>query len=112
MKVGYLKMREFAKEVSQMGPETMIARLGTWRPPTTEDQKRWDGLAARYPFLEWNDASGTVLVRDGVVQLTWGSALVGHWGFQVAPEGTARNLEKGHGAALRVSGDIQFIYTD
>ena len=52
------------------------------------------------------------LVRDGIVQLTWGSALVGHWGCQLAPEGTVRNLEKGHGTALRVPGDIQFIYTD
>ena len=112
MKVGYPKMREFAQEVSQMGPETMIARQGTWKPTRTEDQKRWDDLVARYPFLDWNDATGTVLVRDGIVQLTWGSALVGHWGFQVAPEGTVMNLEKGRGAALRVSSDIQFVYTD
>ena len=53
-----------------------------------------------------------VIVRGGIVQLTWGSALVGHWGFQVAPDGTVRDLEKGYGAALRVSDDIQFIYTD
>jgi hypothetical protein len=112
MKVGYPKMREFAKEMARTGAEAMIARPGTWNPVTTEDQKRWDDLVARYPFLDWNDATGTVLVRDGIVQLTWGSALVGHRGFQVGPEGTVRNLEKGRGAALRVSGDIQFVYTD
>ncbi len=111
-KVGYPKMQEFAGEMSRAGPEAMIAGPGRWKPETVEDQKRWTDLVARYPFLDWNNATGTVLVRDGIVQLTWGSALVGHWGFQVAPEGAVRNLEKGHGAALRASGDIQFIYTD
>ncbi len=109
MKVGYPKMREFAEEVSQMGPETMIARLGTWKPPTAEDQKRWDDLVARYPFLNWNHATGTVLVRGGIVELTWGSALVGHWGFRVAPGGEAKDPEEDRCRILRASEDILFI---
>ena len=112
MKVGYPRMREFAQELSRVGEEAIIGRPGKWSPATPEDEKRWDDLVARYPFLKWNHATGTVLVRGGIVQLTWGSALAGHWGFQVAPEGTVRNLEKDRGAALRVSADIQFVYTD
>jgi len=111
-KVGYPRMREFAKEVSQIGPGATIARPGRWNPATPEDQKRWDDLVTRYPFLGWNDATGTVGVGDGTVGLSWGSALVGHWGFQVAAQGTVKDLEKDHHRALRVSDDIQFVYTD
>ena len=53
-----------------------------------------------------------MIVRDGIVELTWGSALVGHWGFQVAPDGVVKDMERDRGAVLRVAADIQFIYID
>lgn len=112
MKVGYPKMREFAKEMSGTGTEALIGRPYPGSQATPEQRKRWDDLAARYPFLGWNDGAGVVIVRGGIVQLTWGSALVGHWGVQVAPEGTVKDLEKDRGRAFRISDDIQFIYTD
>jgi len=43
------------------------------------------------------------------VEVTWGSALTGHWGFQVAPDGEVKDLEPGRGTTLRVSRDIQFV---
>jgi hypothetical protein len=109
MRVGYPKMREFAREMAQTGPEAIIARPGKWNPPTVENQKRWADLVVRYPFLEWNHATGTVLVRGGIVELTWGSALVGHWGFQVAPGGKANDPKEDRCRILRVSDDILFI---
>ncbi|MCX5644212.1 MAG: hypothetical protein NTZ17_05950 [Phycisphaerae bacterium] len=108
--VGYPKMREFAKEMSQAGPEAIIGRPGMGSPPAPEQQRRWDDLVARYPFLNWTYGAGTVIVRGGIVELTWGSALTGHWGFQVAPDGVVKDIEKDRGKVLRVAADIQFIY--
>jgi hypothetical protein len=105
-------MREFAKEVSQRGEEIVIARPGKWSPATPEQQKQWDDLRSRYPFLRWTFGQGTVVARDGIVSLTWGSALTGHWGFQLALEETVKGLEQDRGRVLKVSDDIQFVYTD
>ena len=105
-------MREFAKEMSQAGPEAIIGRPDVGSPPASQQQKRWDDLVARYPFLDWNHGTGAVIVRDGIVELTWGSALVGHWGVQVAPDGVVKDMEKDRDVVLRVAADIQFIYID
>lgn len=108
--VGYAKMREFAKEVSQTGAEAIIAKPGRWSPATPEQQKRWDDLIARYPFLDWTHGAATIVVRGGLVQVTWGSALTGHWGFQVSPSGKVKDVEEDRRRVLRVSDDIQFVY--
>lgn len=105
-------MREFAKEMSQAGPEAIIRKPGVGGLPAPQQQKQWDDPAARYPFLDWNHGTGTVIVRGGIVELTWGSALTGHWGFQVAPDGVVKDVEEDRGAVLRVAPDIQFIYVD
>jgi hypothetical protein len=112
MEVGYPKLREFAKEISRTGVEAMIARPSTGNLPPTEQQKCWDELVARYPFLGWNDGAGTVIARGGIVELTWGSPLTGHWGVQVAPGGTVKDVDEERARALRVSQDIQFVYYD
>jgi hypothetical protein len=109
-RVGYVQMREFAREVSRVGEETIIARPGRWSPATPERQKQWDDLRSRYPFLRWTFGQGTVVVRGGMVWVSWGSALTGHWGFQVAVNGPVEDLEEGYGRVLRVADDIQFIY--
>ncbi len=110
--VGYSKMREFAREVAQTGIEVASAGGSIAGSASPGQQKQWDDLVARYPFLGWNDGAGSVIVRDGVVQFTWGSALAGHWGFEVALGGTVRDVERDQGVALKVSDDIQFIYID
>ena len=111
LKVGYPKMREFAKEVSQITPGATIAKPGRWNSATPEDQKRWDDLVTRYPFLGWNDATGTAGAGNGTVGLSWGSALVGHWGFLVAPGGKVKAPEEDRCRILRVSEDILFVNT-
>jgi hypothetical protein len=110
VKAGYAKMREFAKEVSQTGAEAIIARPGRRSPATSEQQKQWDDLVARYPFVNWTFGQGTILVRGGIVRMTWGSPLTGHWGFQVAPGGEVKDPEEGRCRILWVSEDIQFVY--
>ena len=114
-KVGYPKMREFAREVSQqgfpLGPEGILQKPGIGGNPVSEErQKQWDDLAGRYPFLEWTFGAGTVIVRGGLVELNWGSPLTGHWGFQVAPKGKVGAVEEDRGRVLQVADDIQFVY--
>jgi len=109
-KVGYAGMREFAREVSQIGEEVIIARPGKFSPATPERQRQWDDLRSRYPLLRWTFGQGVVVARDGIVSLTWGSPLTGHWGLHVAPAGEAKDPEEGRCRILRVSEDILFVY--
>jgi len=103
-KVGYPTIRKFADEVSQRQLSTMC---GYKLSP--ELQSIWDDLASRYPFVTWNENSGTIMVWDDHVSLSWGSPLVGHWGFEASLNGHVRDLEN-PGWLLRVSEDLQFVY--
>jgi hypothetical protein len=107
-KVGYATMREFAKEVLLTDREVISKQYSSSETPQ-EELRQWEELALRYPFLRWNFEMGTVVSRDGVVELHWGSPLAGHWGFQVVPGGTVNDLDPEDGRALRVSEDIQFV---
>jgi hypothetical protein len=109
-KVGYTGMREFAKEVCPNGKEVIIAGPGKWSPATPERQKQWDDLRSRYPFLRWTFGRGVVVARDGIVSLTWGSPLTGHWGFHLSPAGRVEDPEERRRRILRVSEDILFVY--
>ena len=93
---GYARMREYARDV-QLNYDSII-----------EDPNKRDDLLSRYPFLDCFLGAGRFGVSDGVVYHEWGSALVGHWGFEVAPEGVAG--EKGREFYLRVAPDIQFYF--
>jgi hypothetical protein len=111
--VGYPKMREFANELSRLVDSGVVIRNPRQdKPLSDEEQRAWDDFVSRYPFLAWNDASGGMFARDGIVELTWGSALTGHWGFQLCPGGTVKELTdaEDRGASLKVADDIQFVY--
>jgi hypothetical protein len=110
-RVGYAKMREFAAEVSQLGEEVIITKPGKWSPPTPEQQEQWDDLVVRYPFVKWTFGQGVIVARGGIVGMSWGSPLTGHWGFQVAPGGKVKDMKKEDRCRfLRVAEDIQFVY--
>jgi hypothetical protein len=66
---------------------------------------------SRYPFVSWNNNSGTIIAGDGLVSLTWGSPLVGHWGFEMSPNGLVKGVED-RCTILRISDDLQFVYYD
>jgi len=102
-KVGYPKMREFANELAH---EQNLVLCGYQL--SDESKPMWDDLVARYPFVSWNDGSGTIMVGNGSVALTWGSPLVGHWGFEVSLDGRS-HLAEDRWKSLRVSEDIRFI---
>jgi len=110
--VGYPTMRQFAAELSQ--DESLTDADGTLYPPgfhgvaSPAEQERWDNLVARYPFLGWNSGSVTIS-RHGSVQSYWGSALVGHWGFEVALEGTLSVPDKDRGRVLKIANDLHFV---
>ncbi len=112
-KVGYDQMRQFAEEISQNHPlvnvEGILIRPDRLKSVTTEQTEQWNDLVSRYPFLTWNDGPGHVIARGGLVELTWGSPLVGHWGFQVAPGGEVTDLDPDEGWFLRVARDLQFV---
>ena len=111
-RVGYPTMRQFAREISQ--DNSLIDADGVLYPPSDDgtaspaQQKQWNDLVARYPFLGWNGGSRTIS-RHGSVQLYWGSALTGHWGFEVTLEGTLSVSEEDRGEVLIVADDIQFV---
>jgi hypothetical protein len=111
--VGYAKMRQFAREISQDG--FLLVSDGVLRRPersgaaTPREQARWDDLVSRYRFLGWNKQSGTIVVGEGQVELYWGSALTGHWGFQVSTGAPLEAPEEDRGRVLRVADDIQFV---
>jgi hypothetical protein len=111
--VGYAKMREFAREVSHddfpLVSDGLMHRPDRAGAAAPREQERWDDLVARYPFLGWNGQSGAVVVDEGRVELLWGSALTGHWGFQVSTGASLREPEEDRGTALRVADDIQFV---
>lgn len=113
VQVGYRMMRQFAAELSQ--DKSLTDREGVLQSPGYHDaatpraQKQWDDLVARHPFLGWNGEAGTVIARGGSVSLTWGSGLVGHWGFEVALEGTLSVPEEDRGRILKIADDIQFV---
>jgi hypothetical protein len=115
--VGYDKTRDFAREVSQkgfaLGPNGLMqhpARADY--PQSPESLKQWDRLAGRYPFLNWGHGGAGVIVRGGIVEVYWGGALLGHWGFQVAPAGKVGQVDEDRCRMLRVSDDIQFVCGD
>ena len=103
-------MREFARELSSIGEDTILSGpRRTTNSLSKEQREQWADLACRYPFLNWVHGAGVVLVRGGIVELTWGSPLTGHWGFQVSSDGKVKDAEEDRCVALRVSDDIQFI---
>jgi len=95
--VGYPAMRQFAQEFSQSDSLPMA-------------QKQWDDLGRQYPFLRWPVMARARITRQGAVKVEWGSPLVGHWGFEVAGEGTLTVPEKDRGLVLKVADDVQFVY--
>jgi len=98
--VGYTKMREYAREYAEEASkqqETIV------RDPNFRED-----LSARYPFLGWIQGTGHSYMREDIVEHTWGSPLSGHWGFQVSPNGSVRDIERCR--VLRISSDIQFVY--
>ena len=106
---GYSNIREFANEVSQK-QELVICGYKL----SDESKPIWDDLVSRYPFVSWNNNSGTIIARDGLVSLTWGSPLVGHWGFEVSPNGLVKDIEDRCRilSILRISDGLQFVYYD
>ena len=105
---GYSKMREFAKEIIQK-PEGIVSDSSLAEDPRhSKDQSKRQELAKKYPFLGWHKDHGGVYIIEDIVEMTWGSALSGHWGFQVALKGKVSPIEKG--TSLKVADDIQFVY--
>ena len=111
--VGYANMREFAREVSQddfpLVSDGLVHRPDRDGAATPREQEQWDDLVSRYRFLGWNKQSGTIVVGEGQVELYWGSALTGHWGFQVSAGASLEAPEEDRGRVLRVADDIQFV---
>ena len=99
--VGYDRMKAFALEVLQS------ADPNGHMPPVSDELKQ------RYPFLAWHGGHHYICVIDeGLVGVTWGSALTGHWGFEVSLHGVLPAAVE-RGWTRRASDEIQFVsYAD
>ena len=101
---GYSDIRKFAYEVSRKQELVICGYM-----LSDESKPIWDDLVSRYPFVSWNNNSGTIIARNGLVSLTWGGPIVGHWGFEVSPNGLVKDIED-RCKILRISDDLQFVY--
>jgi hypothetical protein len=107
-------LRDFARDFDR------LARLPNNLPGSTKGYMNEDltktGLKEKYPFLNWLKGSGgfegpsSIAETDGVVDVRWGGALAGRWGFSVAVNDKRINPPAESGIKfLRVSDDIYFI---
>lgn len=72
------------------------------------------GLSKKYSFLDWpknREVQGPSYIAetDGIVDVRWGGALVGHWGFSVAVNGRRINGQP-DSKISRASEDILFVF--
>ena len=74
-------------------------------------------LAAKYPFLTWirtpgmNGSEGPSYISeyDDIVDVRWGGALYGHWGFSVAVKGQKIYPKDGYNVKTVEMGDDIFL---
>lgn len=105
-------LRHFARDFDQ------LPRLPTNLPGTGKIYMNLDlamtGLQKKYSFLTWMKEPGgfsgpsVVDEADGVVDVAWGGAIAGHWGFSVGINGKKIGHEGSHTYILRMSDDIYF----
>lgn len=121
--IGYEGLREFAYEfegnedLEKLTPEVtgfshkILKGPNKYGPLSSEEQSIWDEFSDKYEFLHWNRDTAVVSVYDNIVEVSWGSALIGHFGFQVALHGAEFKNQRS-GRYLKVEDDIQFLYVD
>jgi len=121
--IGYDGLREFAyefegleelvkhfPEVAELSYE-VLKTPNRYGPLSNEEQKIWDDFADKFEFLRWNRGTAHVFIYDNIVEVSWGSGLIGHFGFQVALHGAELKNQR-RGRYLKVEDDIQFLYVD
>lgn len=121
--IGYEGLREFAYEfeghedLEKLTPEVtgfshkILKGPNKFGPLSSEEQSIWDEFSEKYEFLHWNRDTAAVSVYDNIVEVSWGSGLIGHFGFQVALHGAEFKNQR-RGRYLKVEDDIQFLYVD
>jgi len=105
-------LRRFARDIDQL-PRPPNDHYGSTKGFTMEDLDKTE-LKVKYPFLSWGKGPGFegpsfITESDGLVNVRWGGALAGHWGFSVVVNGGKANPSLLDAKILRVSDDIFFI---
>jgi hypothetical protein len=105
-------LRHLARDVDRIprSPDLPGSTTKGWM----RDELGETGLKKKYSFLMWPkdpDIQGPSYIAetDGVVDVRWGGALIGHWGFSVAVNGKRIELDPGTKIS-RVSDDIFFVF--
>jgi hypothetical protein len=109
------EIRRFAQDFDKLPPSNddhLGTNTGT-KQFMREDLAR-TGLKEQYSFLnrvKTTDFDGPSYVHeeDGVVDVRWGSAYAGHWGFSVSVKGGKLDLSSEPGTPLRLSDDILVV---
>ncbi len=119
--IGYEGLREFAYEfeghedLEKLNPEVtgfshkILKGPKRFGPLSSEEKSIWDEFSDKYEFLHWNRDTAYVGIYNNIVEVSWGSALIGHFGFQVALHGAEFKNQR-PGRYLKVEDDIQFLY--
>jgi hypothetical protein len=106
------ELRQFAKDVHSMD----VANNNWDNDVIVRKMQDELELGKRYPFLARkrdHKAYGPSFYNevDGVVNVRWGGAIIGHWGLSVAVDGESADLPIGSGIkALRLTRDIFVMF--
>ena len=110
---GVTKLRQFAHDFDQ------LPQIAAYDSSSRKIYMRTDllrtGLAQKYPFLAWmkisprNIGPSYIAEKNRVVDVRWGGALWGHWGFSVALDGKCLDPVIPAATILKVSDEVYFI---
>ena len=110
-----LDLRRFAREFSDFSSPGSPSGSPFVKELTRQELNKTD-LIDNYRFLHWikaSDGDGPAYVKnqDGVIDIRWGSAFSGHWGFSIKADGGSITLPMFQKyKALYLSRDSYVIY--
>ena len=118
MKVATLEdLRHFTRDVHRDIPDINVFH-GDFSGLSGKQAEVYRKLQDAYPFMKWSLGGRgrdgpSVYERDGVLNVDWGGALPGHWGFSVAVDG-GENVPypDPDTRSLLMSNDIYFYHGD
>lgn len=106
------ELRHFARDFHQAIPYLAINR-GMTQALDEKQSVAYAKMKLAYPFMTWSLEPGegpSIYERDNRINVEWGGAAAGKWGFSVTLDGTKNESDKGPAAELLPISDDIFFY--